>query len=89
LPLGTHYPKVVERVAAIMQSDIFKGHTVKLVVDMSGVGRPVVDMLREASLRPYAITITGGDTATLEKDGARVPKRELVTTLQAMLQQER
>jgi hypothetical protein len=57
-----------------------------LVVDATGVGRPVVDMLRDEGLSPVSIWITGGDS--ISKDGReyRVPKRELASTVQALLQ---
>jgi hypothetical protein len=63
-----------------------------LAVDQTGVGRPVVDMLQrstiDASIR--AITITGGHKATPnEAGGWLVPKKELVSVLQVMLQARR
>jgi hypothetical protein len=60
-----------------------------LVVDQSGVGRPVVDMLRETKLWPMAVTITGGDRESQDGPEYRVPKRVLVSTLQVALQSER
>ena len=32
-----------------------------LVVDQTGVGRPVVDLFREVGLKPIAVTLTAGD----------------------------
>ena len=62
----------------------------RLAVDQTGVGRPVVDMLRQAGMqRLHAISITAGDTATREGQDYRVPKRELVSVLQVLLQTER
>ncbi len=60
-----------------------------LVVDGTGVGKPVVDMLQERGLAPRSITITGGDSVTHEGNGYRVPKRGLVATMQVLLQTER
>ena len=65
-----------------------EGHEVRLV-DQTGVGRPVVDMLRGAGLKPIAITITGGDSVTREGGAVRVPKRDLVSTVQVLLQSKR
>ena len=56
-----------------------------LVVDATGAGRPVVDMLQAEGLDPVPVTITGGDQATYER-GWRVPKRDLVGALQVLLQ---
>ena len=60
------------------------------VVDATGVGRPVVDMLHDAKIRPLiAVTITGGDTVSRDGTDYRVPKRDLVSTLQVELQNDR
>ncbi len=56
LPLGTPYPKVIERVAAIVET--LPG--ADLLVDATGVGRPVIDQMRETGLEPVPVTITGG-----------------------------
>src|SRR5262245_9366729 len=44
-PLGLPYPKLVEQVAAILAVPALAGAV--LVVDRTGVGRPVVDMLTD------------------------------------------
>jgi hypothetical protein len=55
----------------------------------TGVGRPVVDMMRKENLDPVPITITGGDQATPDNRGWRVPKRDLVGVMQVLLQNGR
>jgi hypothetical protein len=80
---------MVKRIQILHQKLKSDGHSVNLVVDQTGVGRPVVDMLREARLHPIAITITGGDNVTGEHPEYRVPKRDLVTAVQVLLQSER
>ena len=90
LPLGTLYPQVVERVQVLLSTPpLCDGCT--LCVDATGVGKPVVDMLIQAGLPVCAVTITGGDTVSHAGAGDhwRVPKRELVSTLQVLLQSER
>jgi hypothetical protein len=62
---------------------------VRLAVDATGVGKPILDAFREAGLRPRGILITGGETASFADGLDRVPKRELVTTLQVALQARR
>jgi hypothetical protein len=62
---------------------------VRLVVDATGVGKPILDAFREGGLRPRGVIITGGETATRGDSIDRVPKRELVTTLQVALQSRR
>lgn len=85
--LGTPYPAIVVAVAALLARDPLNGHAT-LAIDATGVGPPVVDMLRRAQLRSRlsAITITGGDTVTREGDRCHVPKRDLVSTVQVLLQ---
>lgn len=103
LPLGTPYPEQVEKVSQIVTlvrqqqaasvgpwQSAPKPRPPRLIVDQTGVGRPVVDMLRKAGHRSLtAVTITAGDTATREGMEHRVPKRELVSVLQVLLQTER
>jgi len=49
LPLGTPYPQVVERVRGIVRSQELASNCA-VAVDATGVGAPVVDMLRAARL---------------------------------------
>lgn len=90
LPLGTPYPKVVDRVVELFAAPpLTDGH---LVVDWTGVGRPVVDMIRQAGpkcKKLVPITITAGTSANPDGRGWRVPKVELVSSLQVLLQERR
>jgi hypothetical protein len=63
---------------------------VPLVVDATGVGRPVIDMIRGAGLPAIGVTITGGLQENMG-DGVNVtvPKRTVVSTLVACFQTER
>src|ERR1700679_1803773 len=76
LPLGTPYPLVVERVRAIVRSGELAGNCA-LAVDATGVGAPVVDMLRAARLgcELNAVVITGGERRA---GSGTVPKRDLM-----------
>lgn len=87
-PLGTPYPAIVDRVAAVMKAPQLQGDDPPVcVVDATGVGRPVVDMLAAAKVEPLrAIYITGGDAVSRQGDEYRVPKRDLAAGLQALLQ---
>jgi len=88
LPLGTTYPAVVTHVKELMEKEPLRGH-VLLVVDATGVGLPVLDLLDQEGLRPIGITITGGTEATYVGRGYHVPKRDLVTNLQVLAQSGR
>ena len=90
LPKGTPYPAQVARIKELSER-LRKGNeiTPQLVVDQTGVGRPVVDMLRGADLSPAAVTITGGDTVSQDGQDYRVPKRDLVSTVEIVLDSKR
>src|SRR5262249_10953989 len=88
-PLGTAYTAVCQQLVPWFQAPPLAGST--LVVDQTGVGRPVVDLLRTLSLRCrlVPIAITGGHRATPAEGGWLVPKKELVSSLQVLLQARR
>lgn len=92
-PLGTPYPQITQAVAALLgQLRPLAPPEVPplLVVDQTGVGRPIVDLFRAAGLTPLAVTITGGLAAVLTPEGEwHVPKRDLVGAVQLLLQTRR
>ena len=92
-PLGTPYPQMVGAVVGLLRTPPLPGCI--FVVDQTGVGRPVVDMLTDAmegrvTCSFVPITITGGHEVTQSDRGQlRVPKKELVAGLQVLLQTRR
>lgn len=85
-PLGTSYPEIVDRISnSRTKLDITPN---LLVVDGTGVGRPVVDLFKRAGLHLVPVVIHGGDNYTYDVQ-ARVPKRDLVGILQILLQSQR
>jgi hypothetical protein len=58
-PLGASYPALVQAVGALLEQEPLCGHCI-LVVDHTGVGRPVFDMFIAKRRRPIGLTITGG-----------------------------
>ena len=89
LKLGTPYTQVREIVRAIYQALKQGNKKPELVIDYTGVGRPVFDMFKEASLYPRGINIHGGDAFTRDGPIDNVPKRDLAAVLQVVYQQER
>jgi hypothetical protein len=87
VPLGTPYPRVVERVREITRNRQMAGHCA-LAVDGTGVGAPVVDMLRAARLGCdiAAVTITGGERQHQKGYVWNVPKRDLLAAVQVLLE---
>ena len=85
--LGLHIQKWSTELSGSEENQTLRGSV--LVVDSTGVGAPVVDMMEKEGLCPYAISIHGGDAVGSEGRKYRVPKRDLVSTLQVLLQTQR
>ena len=92
LPLGTPYPQVVERIARITdQVRARTGERPAVFVDSTGVGQPIVDLLRGQAQSGVIVpvTFTAGDrrTETWEDGYLRVSlgKAFMVSKLQALL----
>jgi hypothetical protein len=87
LALGTPYPRVVDRVREIVQHDDLSGNCA-LAVDATGVGAPVVDMLRAARLGCdiAAVSITAGDRLQRSGSSWNIPKRDLLAVMQLTLE---
>ncbi len=81
--LGTPYPDVVGKVAALLAHPSLED--AELVVDATGVGGAVADMLRGRGLRFVPVTFTGGERERLEAGSWRVPKAAIVSALDAAL----
>jgi hypothetical protein len=94
-PLRTLYPDIADQVAALMRHPnlcpeeydpsrmLYSRRAPELVVDNTGVGPAVTDLLKKKRLRFKAITITGGDEVHAVGGGRyRVPKRDLVSALE-------
>lgn len=101
--LGTSYPKIVERMVDLFFAEPLRGSI--LVPDETGVGEPVVDMLKSAKVdgilkvgrlvreKLYAdlkpMQITAGSGASPNGAGWRVSKKQLASCMQVVLQQRR
>ena len=85
--LGTPYPEVVERVKEVVGWGELAGR-VTLIVDATGVGTPVVDMLKRAGLGCLMcpVLITGGELQRREQGYFMVPKRDLMAGLAMRLE---
>lgn len=91
LKLGTPYPAIVAEVSGVARTVARQGPTT-VVVDATGVGAPVVDLLRaeiagEVPLVP--VIFTAGDTVRQENGIYRVPKKDLVHGLMILLEDGR
>ena len=90
LPPATPYPEVFTRLTELFAAPPLRGS--RLVVDYTGVGRPVLDMLRKAkvgaSITPLFVT-SGKKSSSDDRGGWLVPRQELAATLQVLLQSRR
>ena len=86
LPLGTTYPAIVAHVGRLLTK--LAGHP-ELVIDFTGVGRPVFDMFVYSGIYSTGVVITGGMTETRDGRTCSVPKLNLVSRLQALLHEAR
>jgi hypothetical protein len=99
-PLRTSYMAIVADTARMVNSkelqpadELLRRTEPKpiLAVDATGVGAPVIDLFKaermNGQLEP--IQITGGSEVTNENGTTRVPKRDLVSTAQVALQNNR
>jgi hypothetical protein len=88
IKLGTPYSEVAKRVAQITRHPSLGNVRRRLLVDATGVGAPVIEMLREA--RPgcplTGVTITSGSAAHSSGDREMVPRVDLLATMQAALE---
>jgi len=85
------YPKQIERIREryLELQEISRqkrDSDVRVIVDATGVGKPILDALRDAKVRAHGVLITAGDSTSKSGGVTRVPKRELVSTLQIALQ---
>jgi hypothetical protein len=91
--LGTPYPEQVVRIIELVKA---LGGEIALVVDATGMGLPVTDMLWARLRREIEdtnilitrcnVTITGGDSVTRTEGGVRVPKRDLISAPLVLMQ---
>lgn len=86
-PLKTPYPAIVGDVAAMMKTGEVAG--ARLLVDGTGVGAAVADLLTERGVRHELVVVTGGVETTREGLRWKVPKRDLVGAVNVLLQGRR
>lgn len=93
LPLGTSYPAVAKRLSEVSSGIRQKGgRRPYLYVDATGIGQPIIDLLRDETTRIGNITpvyFSHGDQRSQEGGEIRLGKAYLVSRLQMLLQTAR
>jgi hypothetical protein len=88
LPLQMPYPAQIdhiERQIARLMSHKRLQTMPELVLDVTGVGKPIADLFAVRGFPTINVTITAGDTVTSEGLNFHVPKLILVSKMQALL----
>jgi hypothetical protein len=91
LKLGTSYPEIVAETVSVARTVAARGPTT-VVVDATGVGAPVVDLLRaelDSTIPLVPVIFTAGDTMRSENGTFRVPKKDLVHGLIVLFEDNR
>jgi hypothetical protein len=82
VPLNTPYDRIGEMIVEMVRQLSTDGRTPEVIADATGVGRPVIDLMRRGGLSPIAVTITGGKEEVSGGDFRyAIPKRNLVSAL--------
>jgi hypothetical protein len=90
LPPGTPFTEVCARLRDVFAAPLLMNSM--LVVDLTGVGQPVLELIKRLRLRARIrpMMLTAGHQAHMDERGTwLVPKQELVSTLQVLLQARR
>ena len=78
-PRGTSYTRVVDGLVELMEKiPIRNPQRVTLIVDATGVRRPVVDQMVQKGLNPIPVVTTAGQNASITKGALHVPQKVLV-----------
>jgi hypothetical protein len=91
LPTGTAYPDVVRRVQTLLHNlnnvlfaEGINVSKLNVLVDVTGIGRAIYDMLREALppiIKLVAVTLTGGQEQSRAGSEWKIPKQDFVSNL--------
>lgn len=100
-PLRTPYTTIADGVARVMRSEALNSYEydparhrvakpgVELLVDKTGVGRGVTDILKERGLRFTGVVIHGGESSHRCDGAYHVPKKDLIAALEVPFDAER
>jgi hypothetical protein len=88
-PPGSPYPRIAADLSRLMQA--VPSCVCRLVVDQTAVGRAVAKLFRSGETVSWRqVLISAGHAISLDEDGCtHVPKKELVSVVQMLLQTQR
>ena len=86
-PLNMPYPELIWKIKDLLANpNIERDH--RIAIDATGVGGPFLDFLRQNGVNRnlFPISITAGETQSVHHNTHHIPKRDLLTNLQLLLQ---
>ncbi len=88
IPLGTPYGEIAARMKEVVGRPVFAPAKKRLAVDATGVGGPVVEMLKDARMpcTLIPVTITGGFGEHSDGGMWHVPKVDLIAGIQTLVE---
>ncbi len=84
---GASYTAMAERAADVVGR--LSASDVLTVLDVTGVGRPVLALFHRHGLDPFPVTVMAGGRPTLAHGEYTIPKGDLISLLQIALHDER
>ena len=82
IPAGVSYPEIVSRVQAL-HGQLRKPVT---VLDGTGVGKAAVELFRQSGFYASVFTLIAGDQMIQDGSNYRIPKRDVISSTQVLLQ---
>ena len=82
IPAGVSYPEIVSRVQTL-HGQLRKPVT---VLDGTGVGKAAVELFRKSGFYASVFTLIAGDQVTQDGSNYRIPKRDVISSTQVLLQ---
>jgi hypothetical protein len=86
LPRGMPYDQQVTAVRELF----FQYQSPKLIIDRTGVGLPICDMIVAGGLQPVQVSLTSGDLMSRPEPGKiNLPKKDMVAAITKVIQERR
>jgi hypothetical protein len=82
IPAGVSYPEIVSRVQSL-HGQLQKPVT---VLDATGVGKAAVELFRKSNVYVSVFTLVAGDQVIRDGSNYRIPKRDVISSTQVLLQ---
>jgi len=82
IPAGVSYPEIVGRVESLHG----QLREPSVILDATGVGKAAVELFRSSNFNLSVFTLMAGDQMVRDGSSYRIPKRDVISTTQVLLQ---